>query len=113
MTTSVNTKVVSITGANFKAEVIESDRPVLVDFWAPWCEPCLELMTTIEELAEQYDGAVKVGRLNVDENPGVAGTHRIPTIPAVVLFNAGKIVQTFVGVHSKHHYEHALENVHG
>ena len=113
MTTPEISNYKSVTTSNFKTEVLESDGPVLVDFWAPWCEPCLKLESTIKELTAQYDGAVKVVRLNVDENPGVASAYRIPTIPAVVLFDEGRIIQTFIGEHSKHHYERALNNIAG
>jgi len=111
MTTAINTKTVLITNANFKSEVLESDRPVLVEFWAPWCGPCLVLGPTIEELADEYEGSVKVGKLNVDENPGAAGTYGVQSIPSVLLFESGDLVQTFVGVQSKQHYEQALDKV--
>ena len=75
---------------------------------APWCAPCLALGPTIEELAGEYEGAVKVGKLDVDENPGVAGTYGVQSIPTVLLFKAGEVVQTFIGVQPKQHYEQAL-----
>ena len=104
---------VVITDANFKNEVLESDQPVLVDFWAPWCAPCHMLAPTIEELARQYAGSVKVGKLNVDENPHTAGTYRISSIPAVLLFNGGEVVESFVGLQPKQRFERALERAKG
>ncbi len=99
------------TDANFQSEVLESDRPVLVDFWAAWCGPCRAVGPTIEELAKQYDGTVKVGKLNIDENPQAPSDFRISSIPAVLLFKDGKVVETLVGVQPKERYEAALGHV--
>ena len=99
------------TDANFQNEVLESDRPVLVDFWAAWCGPCRAVGPTIEELAEQYDGTVKVGKLNIDENPQAPSDLGISSIPAVLLFKNGKVVETLVGVQPKERYEAALGRV--
>ncbi len=96
------------TDANFQSEVLESDRPVLVDFWAAWCGPCRTIGPIIEDLAEQYDGTVKIGKLNVDENPKSTGSFGISSIPAVLLFKDGKVAETFVGVLPKQRYEKAL-----
>ncbi len=102
---------VHFTDANFKSEVLDSDQPVLVDFWAAWCGPCRAVGPTIEELAKQYDGTVKVGKLNVDENPKSAGGFGIHSIPAVLLFKNGKVVETLIGVQPKQQYEQALQQV--
>ncbi len=99
------------TDANFQTEVIDSDQPVLVDFWAAWCPPCRALGPTIEELAKQYDGTVKVGKLNIDENPQTPSSFGIGSIPAVLLFDDGKVVETLVGVQPKERYEQALGQV--
>ncbi len=104
-------KPLHFTDANFQSEVLESDQPVLVDFWAAWCGPCRAVGPTIEELAKQYDGTVKVGKLNVDENQQSAGSFGIHSIPAVLLFKDGKVVETLVGVQPKQRYEQALQQV--
>ena len=104
-------QLVHFTDANFKAEVLESDQPVLVDFWAPWCGPCKLLGPTIEELAEQYDGSAKVGKLNVDENPQTAAAYQISSIPSVLLFKDGDVVEKLIGVQPRGRYEQALEQV--
>ena len=102
---------IQFTDANFQSEVLDSDQPVLVDFWAAWCGPCRAVGPTIEELAHEYDGTVKVGKLNVDENPQSAGGFGISSIPAVLLFKDGKVVETLVGVQPKKRYEAALGQV--
>ncbi len=104
-------KPLHFTDANFQSEVLDSDQPVLVDFWAAWCGPCRVVGPTIEELAKQYDGTVKVGKLNIDENPQSPSSFGIHSIPAVLLFKDGKVVETLVGVQPKERYEQALGQV--
>lgn len=99
------------TDTNFQSEVLESEQPVLVDFWAAWCGPCRAVGPTIEELAEQYDGTVKVGKLNIDENPQAPSEFNISSIPAVLLFKDGQVVETLVGVQSKERYEQTLRRI--
>ena len=105
------TQLHQFTDANFNEEVLASDRPVLVDFWAPWCGPCHALAPTIEALSEQYEGRVRVGKLNVDENPATAEAYGIRSIPVVLLFDKGKVVERFVGVQPKQRYEEILTAV--
>jgi thioredoxin 1 len=86
---------------NWDQEVLKSDSPVLVDFWAPWCGPCKMIGPVIEELATDYDGKVKVGKVNVDDNQQLAGQHGIRGIPTVMLFKGGEMVESFVGLQQK------------
>ena len=102
---------IQFTDANFQSEVLQSDQPVLVDFWAAWCGPCRAVGPAIEELAEQFDGTVKVGKLNIDENPQAPSGFDINAIPAVLLFKGGQVVETFLGVQPKERYAQALARV--
>lgn len=102
-------KLWEFTDTNFRKEVLESEQPVLVDFWAAWCGPCRAVGPTIEELAEQYDGSVKVGKLNIDVSQHAPSEFNISSIPAVLLFKDGEVVETLVGVQSKVRYEQAIE----
>ena len=93
--------VLELTDGNFEQEVIKSDKPVLVDFWAEWCMPCRMLAPTIEELAKEFAGKVKVGKVDTDANREVALKFGISAIPTVILFKGGKVVSKFVGVRPK------------
>ena len=92
---------VTITKNNFEAEVLRSEIPVLVDFWATWCGPCRMLAPVICEIAEEYAGTVKVGKVNVDEEPELAMQFRVDSIPTVMLFKEGRLVNTTVGFRPK------------
>lgn len=103
--------VATFTDDTFDSEVIKNSTPVLVDFWADWCTPCHMLAPTIDELSEEYSGKVKVGKLNVDENPQTPGAFGIMSLPTVVLFQEGKPVKTFVGVQGKEEFKKAIDEV--
>jgi thioredoxin 1 len=94
---------------NFDAEVLKSDKPVLVDFWATWCAPCRAIAPSVEELAKTYDGKVKVGKLNIDEQQGVAQQYGIRSIPTLLVFKGGKVVGQIVGAVPKNRIEDALK----
>ncbi len=94
-------KVITLTEGNWNEEVINSDKPVLVDFWAPWCGPCRIIAPIIEEIAEEFEGKIKVGKLNTDENPNIAMQYGIRAIPTVILFKNGEVVDTRIGVQPK------------
>ena len=89
---------ITLTEENFQKEVLESNQPVLVDFWAAWCGPCHVLGPVVEELAGELAGQAKVGKLNVDENPGVASRYGVRSIPTVLIFDQGKVADSTVGV---------------
>lgn len=101
----------NFTDQNFKQEALESKTPVVVDFWAPWCAPCRIVSPTIDELATEYVGKVKVGKMNVDENSQTAGTYGIMSIPSVLFFKNGQPVKTMVGAQSKENYKQEIEQV--
>ena len=99
--------------SGFQKEVLESKQPVVVDFWAPWCAPCRIVSPIIEELATEYVGKVKVGKMNVDENNQTAGQYGVMSIPSIVFFKNGKPVRTMIGAQSKENYKQAIEETLG
>ncbi|MEX0886066.1 MAG: thioredoxin [Phycisphaeraceae bacterium] len=101
--------ILELTDSNFETEVLKSDKPVLVDFWAEWCMPCRMLAPTIDELAGEYDGKIKVGKLDTDSNRDTSLTYQINAIPSVLLFKGGEVVQRFVGVTPKQQFKEELD----
>jgi thioredoxin 1 len=101
--------VKEFTDQNFEAEVLKSDTPVLVDFWAEWCMPCRMLTPTIEKIAKDYAGKVKVGKLDTDANRDVAIKYSISAIPTVILFRNGEVAQKFVGLRQERDFKEALD----
>lgn len=90
-------KEIMFNDANFKKEVLESKVPVLVDFWASWCGPCRMMAPIIEELAEDYDGKAKIGKLSTEENPAITGEYGIISIPTMIIFKDGKPAEQIIG----------------
>jgi thioredoxin 1 len=101
-------KIQEVTDANFQAEVLESEKPVLVDFWAPWCGPCRMVAPVLEEIAEERDD-LRIVKLNVDENQQTAAAFQILSIPTMILFKAGKPVKAIVGAYPKAQLKAQLE----
>lgn len=101
---------ITLTIENFNEEVYESDKPVLIDFWASWCGPCKMLGPIIEEIAEEFEGAVKVGKVNVDEQPELAQRYGIESIPTLVYIKDGQIVSQSAGFRPKAQIETMLRN---
>lgn len=95
-------KLITATDENFKSEVLDSAIPVLVDFWAPWCAPCRIIAPMIEEIASEYEGLVKVAKLNTDENSMISSEYRIMGIPTMAIFVNGEMVDQIVGAVPKH-----------
>ena len=100
---------VEFTDANFDSEVLQSSQPVLVDFWAPWCGPCRQIAPMIDALATEYSGSIKVGKVNVDDSPQAAGQYGVQSIPTLMIFKGGEVVERFVGVQPKNRVQKALD----
>lgn len=105
----MSANVAEFTDANFQSEVLDSAEPVLVDFWAPWCGPCRMIAPMIEELAGEYAGSVKIGKLNIDDSPNAAGSFGVSSIPTLMIFKGGDVVDRFVGVQPKNRLQKALD----
>jgi thioredoxin 1 len=105
--------VAEFTDANFQEEVLHSAEPVLVDFWAPWCGPCRMIAPVVEELASEYGGSVKVGKLNIDDSPSAAASYGVSSIPTLMVFKGGDVIDRFVGVQPKAKLQQALDAAKG
>jgi thioredoxin 1 len=101
--------VSEVTDTNFQAEVLESDVPVLVDFWAPWCGPCRMVAPVVEQIAQERGEAIKVVKLNIDENNETAIRYNVMSIPTLMVFNHGEVAKTVIGAYPKAKLESELE----
>ena len=104
-------KPTEVTDANFKSEVLESDKPVLVDFWAPWCGPCRMVAPIVDELSDEYDGKVKFVKLNTDDNVQTASAYGIRSIPSLLVFKGGEVTGQIVGFRPKSDLKQRLDAV--
>jgi thioredoxin 1 len=94
---------------NFESEVLQASQPVLVDFWAPWCGPCRQIAPVIEQLAGENAGSIKIGKLNVDDAPGAAQNYGVSSIPTLMIFKNGEVVDRFVGLQSKAKLQESID----
>ena len=106
-------KVLHVTDDNFDTEVIKHEGAVLVDFWAPWCGPCRAVGPVVEEIASDYDGKVKVVKVNTDDNPAAATRYGIRSIPTVMLFKGGQVVETMIGARPKAQFAAVIDDALG
>lgn len=102
-------KVVELSDQNFQTEVLQSSQPVLVDFWAPWCGPCRMITPVVEQLADENAASLKVAKVNIDESPNIAASLGISSIPTIMIFKNGQVVDRFVGVQPKTRLQNAIE----
>jgi len=103
--------IVALTQENFAQQVLQSPVPVLVDFWAEWCGPCKMIAPLLDELADEYDGKVKIGKVNIDEQQSLAAEYGVRAIPTLLLFNQGQVADQMVGARSKRDFKNSLDRV--
>jgi thioredoxin 1 len=104
-------KPVVVTDSDFESQVIKSDVPVVVDFWAPWCGPCRQIAPILDELANEYEGKLKIAKINVDENGQYAGKFGVQAIPTLLVFKNGELVQTLMGSRPKSAFRTVFDQV--
>jgi thioredoxin 1 len=102
---------IELNDGNFESEVLKSDKPVLVDFWAPWCGPCRMVGPVVEEIAKDYEGKLKVGKLNVDDNSQTAVQYGIMSIPNLLFFKEGKVIDQIIGAVPKQHFVEKIDKI--
>jgi thioredoxin 1 len=103
--------IVNLTQDNFAKEVLESSTPILVDFWAEWCGPCKMIAPVLDELAEEYDGKVRIGKVNIDNEQGLAAEYGVRAIPTLLLFQNGQVAEQIVGLKSKRDLKNSFDKV--
>lgn len=105
----MGTNIVTLSGQNFDQEVLKSSVPVLVDFWAEWCGPCKMVAPILDELAAEYDGRVRIGKVNIDDDQALATQYNIRAIPTLLIFKGGQVVDQIVGLRSKKDFKTKLD----
>ena len=103
--------IVTLTADNFATEVLKASAPVLVDFWAEWCGPCKMIGPILDELAQEYDGRVKIGKVNIDDQQGLASEYGVRAIPTLLVFHQGQVADQMVGLRSKRDLKTSLDRV--
>lgn len=103
--------IVTLTQENFAQQVLQSPAPVLVDFWAEWCGPCKMIAPLLDELADEYDGKIKIGKVNVDEHQGLAAEYGVRAIPTLLVFSKGQVAEQMIGAKSKRDLKASLDRV--
>jgi thioredoxin 1 len=103
--------IINLTQDNFSKEVLESSTPILVDFWAEWCGPCKMIAPVLDELADEYNGRVKIGKVNIDNEQGLAAEYGVRAIPTLLLFQKGQVAEQIVGLKSKRDLKNSFDKV--
>ena len=104
-------EIVDVTDQNFELEILKSDKPVIIDFWAEWCAPCKQIAPVIKDLAEQYGDRIKVAKMDIDSNPNTPGKYGILSIPTILCFKDGQVVDQLQGTRPKADFEAAIEKL--